>query len=67
MDDRSVSIVLSPEQIGLLRQELSRDDLSIYTVVIMGCFPWYSYWAQVHTFCPEPKSSIRLADANQTF
>ncbi|HHK0379469.1 TPA: hypothetical protein ACQQJB_003643 [Pseudomonas aeruginosa] len=36
MNDRSASIVLSPEQIDLLRQELSRDDLSIYTVVIMA-------------------------------
>lgn len=27
---------LTPEQIDLLRQELARDDLSIYTVVIMA-------------------------------
>ncbi len=27
---------LSPEQVDLLRRELARDDLSIYTVVIMA-------------------------------
>jgi len=31
-----VSIELSPEQIDLLCRELSRDDLSIYTVVVMA-------------------------------
>lgn len=31
-----MSIELKPEQIDLLRQELARDDLSIYTVIIMA-------------------------------
>lgn len=31
-----MSMELTPEQIDLLRQELARDDLSIYTVVIMA-------------------------------